>query len=142
MTEQEFQKTMLNSFQTMEGNVMEFQKTMMNSLREVGNNIFGLKSEVSFLKNQVATLEVFGEDQMQKWKKQEQFNDKLLDRVTTLEVFTEDQFAEQRVFEEKLAVVIENQIVDRISAENDMFKCYTDKKVKRHEVKFRHKIAV
>ncbi len=163
MSEQEFQKTMIDAFQAMERNVMEFQKTMMstfemmessiaefektvlNSLQKVENNISGLKRDISFLKDKTTTLEVFAMDEWEKQKqfneRQRKFNKKLFDRVTTLKVCMEDQFAEQQVFEEKLAVVIENQIVDRISAENDLFKSYTDGKVKGHEVKFRHKLV-
>jgi len=160
MTEQELQKTMIKSFQIMEGSVVEFQKTMMStfqtvernivefektvsqSLREVKNNISELKREVSFVKDKTTTLEVFA---MNEWEKQKQFNErqgkfnqKIFDRVTELKVCMEDQFEQQRIFEEKLSVVIENQIVDRLSAENDLFKSYTDKKVHTHEVKFRH----
>jgi len=123
---------MLNSFQTMEGKFTEFQKTVLNSLQkqeEINNKFSGFQktvlSSLKIINRQVGSLDT-------------KLNF-LTDRVTTLEVCMENQFTEQRVFEEKLAVVIENQIVDRISAENDVFKGYTDKKVKRHEVKFQHK---
>jgi hypothetical protein len=92
MTEQTFQKTVLNSLQKQEG----FNKTVLNSLRE------------------------------------------LKDRVTTLEVFTENQFTEQKEFNEKLFVIVENEIVDRLKTESDYFKGYADGKIHTHEVKFRH----
>jgi hypothetical protein len=141
----EFQQTMMSTFQMMEGNIAKFEKTVSSSLQKVENNISGLKSEFSFLKDKVTTLEVFAMDEWEKQKefnkRQRKFNQKIFDRVTALKVCMEDQFEKQRIFEEKLAVVIENQIVDRLCAENDLFKSYTDKKVHGHEVKFRHEVV-
>ncbi len=136
---------MLNSFQTMEGRFAEFQKTMLNSFQtmegKLDRRVENLDTRVSHLSRKIGGLDERIEEVEGFLKRQEGLNEKLFDRVTTLEVCMEDQFAEQRVFEEKLAVVIENQIVDRLCAENDKFKGYTDKKVHRHEVKFRHEVV-
>lgn len=114
MTNQEFQTRVLMSLENLRTNV----STLTGDVSELKEGISELKRDVSGLKGNMVSL---------------------TDRVTTLEVYMEDQFKEQKIFAEKLAVVIENQIVDRISAENDSFKGYTDKSISRHEKRFQHK---
>ena len=135
MINQEFQTRVLMSLEnlrtnvsTLTGNVSELKEGISELKRNVSGlteDIFGLKGGFSELKRDASGL------------KGNRVS--LTDKVTTREVYMEDQFKEQKIFAEKLAVVIENQIGDRISAENDSFKGYTDKSISRHEKRFQHK---
>jgi len=60
------------------------------------------------------------------------------EKMGKLEEFVEDQ----RDFNARLWVVVENDIDERIAAHSDEMKSYTDQKIERHEKKFRHVAAV
>ena len=73
-----------------------------------------------------------------RWERQEKLNEVLATSIHRLEESFMEFVRRQEMFNEKLFVVIENEIVDRLVAEADGYKSYADERVEEHTVRFRH----
>jgi len=119
----------------------EFQTVVLNALKEQGT--FNQKFS-SFIDKQ----EGFNQ-------RQEKFNQKVDNFIQTSDIFFErvDNFIEtttpflnhvrdfmnrQDAFNDKLLVDVENQIIDKMDLVSDNCQVYTDKKLEKHEINFRH----